>query len=294
MGARIHEHSGRLGYGPLVVPVVVLPGTLLLALVYGYAVARLPLGGWVSPVLVVGYTLLLGAFVAELGWRAKVRNVGAMAAVGFGVGLLAVYAGWASFLAAHRRVPSEDYLALLVDPGRTWGLACALAPHGWSSILGWTPRAGLLWALWAAEAVVVIGGTTLAGIGAIADELFCEECGAWSVEVEPPVRLALPADLAALQPVIDGDDGSVTLLEALPPEAAEAPRHLRVERKRCPVCRGFGAMALRLVAVKVEGDGKTSEDAKELSPWYLADPETVERLTALGRRPPPELTEPPT
>lgn len=42
-GATLHEPSGKLGRGPFVAPLVVIPATLAIALAYGYADVYCPM-----------------------------------------------------------------------------------------------------------------------------------------------------------------------------------------------------------------------------------------------------------
>lgn len=64
--------------------------------------------------------------------------------------------------------------------------------------------------------------------------------------------------------------------------------------KRCPECKQHATSVLRLVTITVDKEGKTSTEKADLSPRYVVDPATYERLAALHGKPPapPPAAEP--
>lgn len=286
----VHEASSRLGLGPLLAPLVV-PATLLLALGYGYADVYFPLDLPLASIVLLGaYTFAVVLVVTQVRQWGKVQSAGFMLVLGPVVGLFALYAAWAAFGAAllgksarlDERVPG--YLDLLLRPDLLWKLALAVNEQGWFTVRSLTPSGLFLWALWAIEAVVIVGGTTATVWVTVRDQVFCEECQAWCLEDLRRPFFDAPRDLAALQPAIDGGPGSVAALEALPRVSDETSRFLSVELHRCPRCKRFGTSILRLEVISWVR-GKRSTRKTDLSPRFVVDPATYERLAALAKRP---------
>jgi hypothetical protein len=290
VNGRAYEHSGRLGLGPLLIPVGAIPATLLLALAYGYADAYCPIAGWVSLLMVGAYVVAVGTAVGTIGTFAKVRSDGFMAMAGAAVGLLALYTAWVAFevailgkdAASSDRTPS--YLELLPHPGVVWEIATSIGEHGWYTIGGGTPSGLILWILWAIEAVaVVLGVTALAG-GWHSDHVFCEACDQWCDPAGPLPTLGLPeGGLPALAPAVEGSPDGLAVIEGLAPIASDAPLLVRVDLKRCSGCKQTDAVRLRLVTNALDKQGKKTTETKDLSPWYLVETPVFVRLEAIGR-----------
>jgi hypothetical protein len=289
MNGRTYEHSGRLGTGPLLVPLIAVPATLLLGLVYGYADAYCPIAGWVSILIVGAYTAAVSCAVGAAGTFGKVRNSGFLALSGAAAGLLALYAGWAAFDAAilgRGAPPSEPgpgYLELLAHPTVVMRIASAIAEHGWYSIAGATPSGLALWLLWGVEAVVIVGGTAAIAGSWQSDTVFCEACDQWCDDAERRPLLALPeGGVEALGPAVEGKPDGLALLERLAASAPSATTVLRVDLKRCPGCNTSDAVRLRLLTHGLDKNGKKTTETKDLSPWLLVDRPASGRLEALG------------
>lgn len=298
-GATLHEPSGKLGRGPFVAPLVVIPATLAIALAYGYADVYCPIAGFVSLLLVGAYVFAIGLVVGVVRSFGKVRSAGFMTSLGLAAGLFALYTAWVAFevaLIGKSSEPGEQtpgYLDLFLRPDLVWKFASMINQTGWYSIKSATPSGGVLWGMWGVEAALIVGGTTLMARASLSDEVFCEECNVWCEDDARKPLLAVPADLAALQPAIDGDPGGAAALERLDGAVEGSPTFLSLDLKRCPECKQHATSILRLVTITVDKEGKTSTQKADLSPRYVVDPATYERLAALHGKPPaPPAPEP--
>ncbi len=292
MSFTVHEPSSRLGLGPLLAPLVV-PATLVCALAYGYADVYFPLDMPLASIILLGaYTFAIVVVVTQVRVWGRVQSAGFMLALGPVAGLFALYAAWAAFAAAllaksarfDERAPA--YLDLLLRPDVVWRLALAVNEQGWFTIRSLTPSGVALWILWAIEAVVIVGGTTAAVWVTVEDQVFCEGCQTWCLADLRRPFFDAPRDLARLQPAIRGDPGSLAALEALERVSEDTSRFLSVELHRCPACKQFATSILRLEVITWVR-GKRSTRKTDLSPRFVVDPETYERLASLGKRPEP-------
>lgn len=292
MGAAVHEPAGTLGLGPLLAPVVLLPGTLMLALAYGYAQVYFPLVSVLSVLLVVAYTGAVGHLVTRVRAWGKVRSGGFMLALAPSAGLLALYLAWAAFAAAllgKHADPGEEaptFLDVLQRPGFVWRLAGLVSEHGrfrFGSVLLSGP---VLWGLWLLEAVAIVGGTVSIVRTVIRDQVLCEACGVWCVDDARRPYFAAPVDPAGFEPAIAGDPAGLAALEVLPEPAEDASTFVSLDLKRCPGCERFATAILRVAELTVDRHGRTSSETADLSPRFVVDPVAYERLAALAKRTP--------
>jgi len=292
MSPTVHESSGKLGRGPFVAPLVVIPATLAIALAYGYADVYCPIAGIVSILLVGAYVFAIGMVVGVVRSFGKVRSAGFMMSLGLAVGLFALYAAWVAFevaLIGKAADPGEEtpsYLMLLLRPDLVWKFASMINETGWYTIKSATPSGIVLWGMWGIEAALIVGGTTLMARASLNDEVFCEECDVWCEEDPRKPLLAVPPDLAALQPAIDGDPAGVAAFEKLDGVVDGSPTYLSLDLKRCPECKQHATSILRVVTITVDNEGKSTTSKADLSPRYVVDPATYERLAALHGKPP--------
>jgi hypothetical protein len=282
-----HRHSGKLGNGPLVVPLVGIPASVLLAWAYAYVTVYSPIVGYISILFVLGFAFAVGGCVGFAGHVAKVRNPGFMALAGLVVGLFAVYADFAAFeavlLAKEDVEDAPGYFDLLAAPGAVWDLASLIAETGWYAIGSFDVAGLVLWGFWAVEALVVVAISAGLAWGVIAGAVFCERCNQWCDEHEGGIRLEMPADDAALSGV---KAGSVRPLEDLRPVHEPTPGvpHLLVELHRCTACRETATIQLKSAVAKVDEKGKTSEETEDLSPTVSVGADGLSRLESLAAK----------
>ncbi len=288
MNGTVHVPSGRLGRGPLLA-LLLVPATLVLALAYGYADVYFPLRHpLVSACLLGAYTVALCLLVGHLRSWGGVESAGFMLALGPAVGLFALYAAWAAFGAAYLArfarpgTSMPGYLDLLLRPDLVWRLARTINEHGWFTLGPVTPAGPLLWILWGLEAATIVGGPTAVTREVTRDQVLCEECRVWCVDDERRPFFAAPVEPAALERAIDGDTAA---LQALPEPSESARTFVSLDLKRCPGCKRFATSVLRVVEISVNGQGQRSYAKADLSPRFVVEPDTYERLAALAKRP---------
>ena len=72
----VYTHSGKLGLGPIVVPIGAFISAVALGIAYAYVVVYVPLVGYLSLIFVACFAGGLGLSVAYLGFLARCRSVG--------------------------------------------------------------------------------------------------------------------------------------------------------------------------------------------------------------------------
>jgi hypothetical protein len=274
--------SGRFaGHALVTLPLLGIPAGAALATLYAYVTLYLPIVGTVSFILTGGLGLLVGM---TLVWLLKVGKVRSRA-VGLGlstvVALATLYVSWAVWCAAalSRDGVDASALALVLQPTVLWEVIGAVNEHGAWSLKGLTPTGGALWALWACEALIMVG-IPLFMAAAQVDTPFCEACGAWCEEHKAARLTDVPAEgEAAAKALAERDDAKA--VEALGAPHEGTP-YLRWDVHACG-CGETTTLSATHVKPTVDDKGKPGEDTTVwLSYWLLqrAQASAFRRVTA--------------
>ena len=284
----LYQHSGRLGGGVIVVPVVGILVALVLAIAYAYADVYIPIAGYVSFILVLAFAAGVGFSVSFAAVKSNCRSPGFVRIVGFFIGLWALYAAWAAFIfvLVQRDMGDEIELGVLdlfLRPAAIWNIALDIGETGWYSLGAMTPSGIMLWVLWGIEALVVVGGVTLLATHGISGRVFCEQCGRWCTSKQDLMRLAITEDDALLTRIIGGELEAFAALPVLPPTASP---YLRVDLERCEQCEEMATVQTMLVTHQPKKDGGFEEQVQTLTEQHLVTPEQLQRLETLAAREP--------
>src|SRR6187549_1356813 len=130
----LYQHSGKLGYSPVLLPLAGIPLLLILACIYGYINVYNPIGGYITFLIVLGYAFACGFVVAALLKFGKARSK-TFCLIGGAVGaVLSLYFAWAFFLYAlvHRfGVADAGIFEILLSPLASWELITEINKTGW-------------------------------------------------------------------------------------------------------------------------------------------------------------------
>ena len=149
---KYYAHSGKFGLmGPIYMLVMGTVGSLVLSAVYGYAIYYIPFI-YLNFLITLGFGACVGFLVGYGGKLGKVRNPGMLLIFGLAFGMFAEYAGWVSWIFA-----LSKQQALALQPLDIWAVVMLVGQEGAWSIFGWTPTGASLFAIWAIEAVMIIG-----------------------------------------------------------------------------------------------------------------------------------------
>jgi len=254
----LYQHSGKLGYAPVLLPVAGIPLLLILALVYAYINVYNPIGGYITFLIILGYAFACGFVIATLLKLSKCRSTTfcyISAAIG---AILSLYFAWAFFLyaLAHRFGFMEvGALSLLFNPLAVWEIAGEINATGWFSIKGATPSGIFLWILWGIEAVVILFAVlAIAGDG-IADEMFCERCETWC-DISETKHLKIPEQLAATKAA---NINALTLRALESAENSTLRPAIQARLISCPTCRRFAGWKYKLVSTEIDKDGNEKD-----------------------------------
>ena len=254
----LYQHSGKVGFAPVLLPLAGIPLLLILALVYAYINVYNPIGGYITFLIILGYAFACGFVVAALLKFGKCRSK-TFCFIGAGIAaFLSLYFAWAFFLyaLAHRVGFMEvGMLDLLLNPFAVWAVINEINATGWFTIKGATPSGIFLWFLWGIEAVAIFLVVAAVGNGAIEDEMFCEKCNAWC-DVSETRHLKIPEQLASSKA---SDINALTLRSLEAAENSTTRPAIQAELIKCPHCPGSAGWKYKLVSTEIDKDGNEKD-----------------------------------
>ncbi|MBA3686493.1 MAG: hypothetical protein H0W72_14825 [Planctomycetes bacterium] len=264
--------SGRLGRMPLLLVLVGVPAMAVLSAAYSYLIVWLPIAGWITFLITFGFAFCAGVVASLIGSRGHCRSPGAMRLAGLALGCVALYGAWIFFLHAligRDPDPGEKptLLTLVTNPAGCWSVIQALNAEGWYTIKSMTPSGIVLWAFWAIEAAIIVGGITLIAPGGVTNELYCETCGKWCVAVETTWR-----QLTREQGNEAVDQLDPATLYALPAVAQAKTPSLKIERLTCPDCETAAGLRFTRCIESTNDKGETKTAEQIVCPIQLIAP----------------------
>ena len=251
-----YEHSGTVGaLGPLMVALLGLSAAVLTGAIYGYALNYIPFI-YLNFILTLVFGAAVGYAVGKGAKFGKIRSAKFTGLFGLVAGLLALYVSWVSWIHAWS---GQEILASSF--GETTDIMAAIAEEGAWSIFGMTPSGIGLYAIWAIEAVIIVGLASMVAAGSIATTPFCEACNCWVNKLKTVSGLTVVEDHGEMISQLEAADFSS--LEALKTDGSEQ-QFTKVDLLHCPGCNDFHSLTLTAVTVIVDEDGDTNEDEEEI------------------------------
>lgn len=255
-GRTLHyEHSGTIGFAG---PVFMFSGAIAVAAltgsIYAYLVYWMPLV-YVNGAACLAYGALLGMAIGQLGKAGSMRSSPFALLTGFFAGIFAVYFAWAVWFKAHASVA-------IWNPGAIMDAAGKIAVEGLWSIGPVEFKGGLLKAVWWAEALVIIGGSTILAWSAVAEGAYCESCHEWLTQTAAIRDFEPVLNPPALIPRLErGDFAALAGLGKVP---VSADRFTKLELWACQKCRFLFCMSLTDVNITKDAEGEVSEEEEIL------------------------------
>lgn len=284
-----YQHSGRLGMGLVVLPVMGFIAAVPLGIAYTYADVYIPVGGPViSSVLALAVGALVGLTISAGALISKCRSTKFVVLIGVVCGLIALYSAWASFayVLIHRTSEEPVDLSLAYTfsrPDLVWEFAVAVNEEGWFSLRSLTPSGILLWIIWGCEALIFLGLAPVTAISLISERVFCETSEQWCEKKEKVVSLSLTEDKQLIDRIADGD---INALSELPPYDGSGAPHFEIDFHRSPDELGVHAMRVRVVLMKEDAKDASDVVSKDITPLYLLTKEQLNRIEVLAHREP--------
>ncbi len=258
---------------------------LAIGFVYSYLIAYIPFV-YLNFLCTVGYAFGLASAAGYLMRAGKMRNPAVGCFVGAAVGLVSYYFSWAVWLsiAVSGSKFSVSALELAARPDALWSLLLLVNEKGaWGvgrGLSGGATVSGvLLWAVWAVEAVIVLGGTTFGAWAMLTMDPFCESCQTWCKE-EKSVLSVRPAETGELKRRFEAKD--FAFMKALGLKGEGDAAWLRLDLHRCPHCGKTNTLTVLQETVKGVKNGKPDVETKSLFDKLLLTDNDIYNLRRVG------------
>ena len=227
--------------------------TWVLAFIYAYAIAYIPLI-YVSFILTGLFGLSIGVTVNLCGNFGKARNTKFSIASVLILGLFGLYVCWVVWFKA-----SGARNGFWVPPGDLFEAIISLGERGVWSIFDSTPTGGALYAVWGLEALIIVGVALYMVASSANDTPFCEECNQWADEEKVIGPLAPIMDAEGFK--IGVDKGSFQAIMDLPLIEDRYLQYTLLKLLSCPDCEQSTLfLTVQGVTVEVDDEGKESTD----------------------------------
>jgi hypothetical protein len=255
--SKYYEHSGAFGLmGPIYMIILGAVGTLVLSVIYGYAIFYIPFI-YLNFFITLGFGAGVGFLVGLGGKFGKVRNSQLLLIFGLIFGLLAEYAGWVSWIFASSK---QEFLVLY--PSNIWSVIQIIAQKGAWGIFGWTPTGAALFIIWGIEAIMIIGASTLMSLGGVGSTPFCEHCNQWVEGKE---------SISPLEPIANPDEftskleqGGDAVIKALNKIEAADKAYTQIDLIKCPGCKHSNYLSIKSVEIQADSKGKEKKEEKDI------------------------------
>lgn len=254
-----YRRSGKFGiHGPVLALLAGAVVALPLGLAYSYLIKWIPFI-YLNFLITLGYGFIFGFMTSLLMRFGKVRNNAVALVCSASVALLAWYGTWNGCV--HSLVNGAP---LLVTPGEMLAFMKVLIEHGsWG--IGFSshePVTGvLLGIVWVAEAAVIVGFSTIAGLAFVSQTPFCETHDCWLDEEKKMDKLNIftrPEDVAAFK------NGDIEPLDHAQPRVPASGQFARLTLKYSSHCEDYCALSVANVTVAPDKDGKMKEQVTKL------------------------------
>lgn len=268
---KYYKHSGKIGLaGPIYMLILGALGASILGAIYGYAIYYIPII-YLNIFLTLGLGGIVGYIVGFSAKLGKVRNTSIVLFFGFLLGLFAEYVGWVSWIYA-----SSEQSMLLLMPSSILNTIQMLSVDGVWSIFSSTPTGMALYAIWAIEALVIIGTSILVASMFISATPFCENCNRWIEEEDallPLEAVSNPDDLK-----LKLEQGDYSALNALKSKGEEENVYTQINLLHCSSCEQNHFLSVKSVAVSLDSDNKEEKEESYIVENLIISSDTYREL----------------
>lgn len=280
---QFYRHSGKFSpHGLALALIVPIAAGFPLGYVYAYLIKWIPFI-YLNIFMTAGYGVLFG-FLA--GWMlkfGKVRNNALAALCGLLAGTVGMYFGWNGHIHAY-----FEEAPVFCMPGELLNGIKYLYAHGsWAFHGGDSNVTGIvLGIVWAVEAFIIIGLSTLVSYTMISSSPFCERTECWldqEKKISTMEPFTQPAQLEAFKA------GDLNPLFQARAKAEGASTFGRLTIKHSPKCEEFFTVTVANVTVNIDKKGKITEKTRKLASDVIVSKSMFERIVKIEQLKPEPL-----
>lgn len=253
-----YRHSGKFNISAVALSLgAAAVAGFPLGLAYSYFISWVPFI-YLNVLATLAYGYAFGWLTTKILKAGQVRHTGLAALCGLAAGLIGLYFEWSGHMhtlfsdAPWFFWPDEIMrgMAYLYEKG-SWGM------RGGDNITG-IPLA----LVWATEAVLLVGVTTLLPHAFVRDTPYCEKTKCWLDEDKKIDTLETITDAAQLAALKAGD---IMPIVSAKPKADNAAVFTRLLLKRSPKCQVFCTLRVQDITISIDKKGNVSEKVVNLT-----------------------------
>jgi hypothetical protein len=256
--ANHYRHSGTI---PLSGLFPVLAGSLAaavpLAAIYAYATVYIPFI-YLNGLMSVGVGFGLGYLVFRLSKFGKIRDTTVPAVIAGVSALVTLYVAWGCDMLA-RSGWNEGYIPMKAFSPQALSQYIAFYYENGMWTLGKSDNlvnGRFLGLIWAAEALILVGGAAYTAVKQMNSLAFCENCDAWTTVVKDFRRFSIKGAESLLVQVRTGN--ARALADAMPPEDNDGS-FLRMNVRCCESCSDSNYVDIDEIVMALDKHGKPYE-----------------------------------
>lgn len=279
-----YRHSGQFSIGGILLATAGASlGVAVLSAIYAALTLYIPLAGFITFLLAIGFGMGVGLVSGGALVWGKVRNGPLSATFSAAMATLGIYLSWAvwSWLLLNRSDVEASLMAIVPDPSLLWSVVAEVNRSGAWSIGGFTPSGAALWVLWGLEGTLVFAPAFFVSLGMTAVP-FCERCERWCEATQDAARVA-HCETDVLRQGIE--TSPLDFLKRLGSPSVRDTTWIRADLHSCPSCDSLTTLSLSEVTVNVNDKGERNEVETELIHQLQISPRDAEGVRALGRSP---------
>jgi len=238
-----YRHSGKFApegpiLGLLLGSLAAIPGAFL----YDYAIFSID-HEKLRILCPMAFGALTGAACGVAMCWGKVRNNHLAGAVGACCAFFGLALSWAAWI-LHLVYPTRWIFNLVwpvTHPANLWAAILAVNATGtWGYDHNHAVKGSMLWSIWAAEALLILGFSVLTAVALVQRRPFCEHCGAWCTE-RLSIYFAPSTAPAQFKALLESEDiNSVEKLTA----GSKKLAHFRLQLQTCAICHSLNTVSL--------------------------------------------------
>jgi hypothetical protein len=252
-----YAHSGNTPVLSILFTLIFgLVAAAVLSVVYGYAIFYIPFI-YLNFFITLGFGAFVGMAVGAGGKLGKARNPKFYGVIGLIFGSFALYAGWVVYFYAGS---GQSFLPFQLT--ELWSNMEFLAYSGSWSIFGWTPIGWQLYAIWAIEALMIVGACSVVAFSYVESTPFCEECNTWIENEQTKAGFKDISDRDSFKASVE--KGEIELITNLEKAESNSSNGTEIQINSCSSCNNNNFVSLECVAVTMDKDGNLSKDADKL------------------------------
>ncbi len=265
-----YKHSGGIGLlGPVLMVLFGVIGVTILSVIYGYATHWIPFI-YITFFIVIGYAVGIGGALALAAYLGKVRNTYVLFSGGLILGVFAVYAAWIFWIFAASR-----QAVFTLNPNHIYLIMNDIAKEGGWSIFKYTPTGIVLYAIWAVEAIIIIGVAIIFPCVIMADMPFCENCGKWiKGKYETPKLMSIGDKKLFVNHLEIGDFTPLTSLE----KSTSFDDFTKASLTYCEDCTYNYFLTVKSIVMEEDSEGKLEEKEKDVVTNLILSEKTFRML----------------